>query len=65
MKTRFLLRLAAGPRIGFGHLMPCRALAGALAQALAVRPIVSIRGGVASRIRALALNRASRRSHRA
>ncbi|MGE0813485.1 MAG: hypothetical protein AB7O28_16155 [Vicinamibacterales bacterium] len=35
-----LFRAAAGPRVGFGHLARCRALA----RALGVRPVVSIRG---------------------
>ncbi|MEZ5290600.1 MAG: hypothetical protein R2745_05930 [Vicinamibacterales bacterium] len=35
-----LFRAAAGPRVGFGHLARCRALA----RALGVRPIVSLRG---------------------
>ncbi|MGE3957548.1 MAG: hypothetical protein AB7H96_12580 [Vicinamibacterales bacterium] len=39
-----LFRVAAGPRIGFGHLMRCRSLA----RALGVAPRVSIRGSVAT-----------------
>jgi spore coat polysaccharide biosynthesis predicted glycosyltransferase SpsG len=39
-----VFRIAAGPRIGFGHLMRARALA----RALGVRPVVSVRGGDAA-----------------
>ena len=42
---RCVFRIAAGPRIGFGHLMRARALA----RALGVRPLVSVRGGDAAR----------------
>lgn len=42
---RVAFRVAAGPRIGFGHLMRARALA----RALGVRPVISIRGGTAAR----------------
>lgn len=37
---RLLFRVAAGPRLGFGHLVRCRSLA----RALGVRPRVSVRG---------------------
>ena len=40
-RPRVLFRVAAGPRIGFGHLMRCRALA----RALDVPLVVSLRGG--------------------
>ena len=43
--ARFLFRVAAGPRIGFGHLMRVRALA----RALNVPPLVSLRGGARAR----------------
>jgi spore coat polysaccharide biosynthesis predicted glycosyltransferase SpsG len=41
---RCVFRVAAGPRIGFGHLMRARALA----RALGVRPVMSLRGGRAA-----------------
>ena len=43
MKTqlRVLFRVAAGPRIGYGHLVRCVALGGQLG----VRPRVALRGG--------------------
>lgn len=44
-RPRVVFRIAAGPRIGFGHLMRARALA----RALGVSPVVSLRGGVAAR----------------
>lgn len=40
-----LFRLAAGPRVGFGHLARCRAVAAALG----VAPRVSVRGSAATR----------------
>jgi spore coat polysaccharide biosynthesis predicted glycosyltransferase SpsG len=48
---RILFRAPAGPRRGFGHLVRCRSLA----QALGVRPLVALRGGVAVEEAALAL----------
>ena len=41
---RVLFRVAAGPRVGFGHLVRCRSLA----RALGLRPSVSIRGSAAT-----------------
>lgn len=38
---RCLFRIAAGPRLGFGHLLRARSLA----RALRLRPVVSVRGG--------------------
>jgi spore coat polysaccharide biosynthesis predicted glycosyltransferase SpsG len=43
-----VFRVAAGPRVGFGHLVRCRSLA----RALGVAPAVSIRGTAATRRRA-------------
>ena len=40
-----VFRVAAGPRLGFGHLVRCRAIA----RALGVEPCVSIRGTAATR----------------
>jgi spore coat polysaccharide biosynthesis predicted glycosyltransferase SpsG len=40
LSLRVLFRVAAGPRVGFGHLVRCRSLA----RALGVGPSVSIRG---------------------
>ena len=42
---RVLFAVAAGPRVGFGHLVRCRSLA----RALGVTPVVSIRGTGATR----------------
>lgn len=46
-----LFRAAAGPRIGFGHLMRCRSLA----RALGARLVVSLRGSDSTRERAASL----------
>lgn len=43
-RLRCVFRVAAGPRIGFGHLMRARTLA----RALGVVPLVSLRGGRAA-----------------
>ena len=48
---RCVFRVAAGPRIGFGHLLRARALA----RALDVVPVVSVRGGKAAADAARAL----------
>jgi len=42
---------AAGPRLGFGHLVRCRSLA----RALGVEPVVALRGSRSTRERAVAL----------
>jgi spore coat polysaccharide biosynthesis predicted glycosyltransferase SpsG len=46
-----VFRVAAGPRVGFGHLARCRAIAAALG----IRPRLSIRGTAATRRAASAL----------
>jgi hypothetical protein len=48
---RILFRAPAGPRRGFSHLVRCRALA----RALGVRPLMSMRGGRSGEEAALAL----------
>ena len=50
-RRQCVFRVAAGPRIGFGHLLRARALARAIGQ----RPIVSVRGGAMARAAARAL----------
>jgi UDP-2,4-diacetamido-2,4,6-trideoxy-beta-L-altropyranose hydrolase len=47
---RVIFAAAAGPRIGFGHLVRCRSLA----RALGVEPLVALRGTTATRRRAAA-----------
>ena len=44
-QLRVLFRVAAGPRVGFGHLVRCRSLA----RAAGCAPLVSIRGSAATR----------------
>jgi len=46
-----VFRVAAGPRLGFGHLVRCRSLA----RALGIEARVSVRGGAATRRAAAAL----------
>lgn len=46
-----VFRVAAGPRVGFGHLVRCRSLA----RALGVTPLVSIRGTARTRAKAAAM----------
>ncbi|MFI5178987.1 MAG: hypothetical protein ACHQO8_10505 [Vicinamibacterales bacterium] len=48
---RVLFRAAAGPRVGFGHLVRCRSLA----RAMGVEPLVSVRGSAATRRAAAAM----------
>lgn len=47
-----VFRVAAGPRLGFGHLARCRAIA----DALGVRPRMSVRGSAATRMAARRLD---------
>ncbi len=46
-----VFRVAAGSRIGFGHVVRCRSIA----RALGVEPLVSIRGNAATRIAAASI----------
>jgi spore coat polysaccharide biosynthesis predicted glycosyltransferase SpsG len=50
-RLRCVFRVAAGPCVGFGHLLRARALA----RAFGVAPVVSLRGGPAARATARAL----------
>lgn len=50
-ELRVLFRAAAGPRLGFGHLIRCRSLA----RALGVPPLVSLRGTARTRQAAVRL----------
>ncbi len=51
VRTRCVFRVAAGPRLGFGHLLRARALA----RQMGIRPIVSMRGNAAARATARSL----------
>lgn len=51
LRLQCVFRVAAGPRIGFGHLLRARALARAIGEP----PIVSVRGGAMAREAARAL----------
>ncbi len=50
-RLHVLFRAAAGPRLGFGHLVRCRSLA----RALGVSPLVSLRGTSRTREAAIRL----------
>jgi spore coat polysaccharide biosynthesis predicted glycosyltransferase SpsG len=50
-RVQCVFRVAAGPRIGFGHLLRARSLARAMGQ----QPVVSVRGGAAARAAARTL----------